>query len=385
MKAVHFGAGNIGRGFVGLLLRQGGYEVVFSDVADALVDAINAVDSYTVHEAGPGGTDHVVTGFRAVNSRTDPGAVAEEVASADVVTTAVGPTVLRFVAPSIVAGLALRSPDAAPLQVMACENAIGATDLLRREIATAAGADADTLLARAVFANTAVDRIVPAQPADGGVDVTVEPYFEWAIEAGPFGDALPNIPGAHFVDDLAPYIERKLFTVNTGHAATAYFGARAGIERISDALADPAIAASVSAALEETSAVLVAEHGLDPADLAAYRAKILDRFRNPALVDTVQRVGRQPLRKISRHERFVGPAAMAAERDLPTDALVAAVSAALEFDDPADEQSVQMQELLRADDAASFTARTTGLDPEHPLFPRVRDAVAARQQHLSAG
>lgn len=182
MKAVHFGAGNIGRGFVGLLLREGGYEVVFSDVADALVDAINAVDSYTVHEAGPGGTDHVVTGFRAVNSRTDPAVVAEEVASADVVTTAVGPTVLRFVAPSIVAGLALRSPDAAPLQVMACENAIGATDLLRREVVTAAGPDAETLLARAVFANTAVDRIVPAQPEGSGVDVTVEPYFEWAIE-----------------------------------------------------------------------------------------------------------------------------------------------------------------------------------------------------------
>ena len=382
MKAVHFGAGNIGRGFVGLLLRQGGYEVVFSDVADALVDAINAVDSYTVHEAGPGGTDYVVTGFRAVNSRTHPGAVAEEVASADVVTTAVGPTVLRFVAPSIVAGLALRSPDAAPLQVMACENAIGATDLLRREIATAAGADADTLLARAVFANTAVDRIVPAQPADGGVDVTVEPYFEWAIESGPFGANLPNIPGAHFVDDLAPYIERKLFTVNTGHAATAYFGARAGIERISDALADPAIAASVSAALEETSAVLVAEHGLDPDDLAGYRATILDRFRNPALIDTVQRVGRQPLRKISRHERFVGPAAMAAERGLPTEALVAAVSAALEFDDPADEQSVELQQLLRTEDPDALTTRTTGLDPEHPLFRSVRDAVAARQHGL---
>ncbi|MDF2561371.1 MAG: mannitol-phosphate 5-dehydrogenase [Microbacterium sp.] len=384
MKAVHFGAGNIGRGFVGLLLREGGYEVVFSDVADALVDAINAVDSYTVHEAGPGGTDHTVTGFRAVNSRTDPAAVAEEVATADVVTTAVGPTVLRFVAPSIVAGLALRSPDAAPLQVMACENAIGATDLLRSEVAAAAGADAETLLSHAVFANTAVDRIVPAQPEGGGVDVTVEPYFEWAIETGPFGGTLPNIPGAHFVDDLAPYIERKLFTVNTGHAATAYFGARARIDRISDALADPAIAASVSAALEETSAVLVAEHGLDPADLAEYRATILDRFRNPELVDTVQRVGRQPLRKISRHERFVGPAAMAAERGLPTAALVAAVSAALEFDDPADEQSVELQALLRTEDPAAFTAHATGLDPEHPLFPAIRAAVAARQQHLGA-
>lgn len=385
LKAVHFGAGNIGRGFVGLLLHEGGYELVFSDVADALVDAINEVDSYTVREAGPGGRNHVVTGFRALNSRTDPDAVAAEIASADVVTTAVGPTILRFVAPSIVAGLALRSPDAAPLQVMACENAIGATDTLRAEVEKAAGADAAELLSRAVFANTAVDRIVPAQPAGGGVDVTVEPYFEWAIESGPFAGEQPRIPGAHFVDDLAPYIERKLFTVNTGHAATAYFGARAGIERISDALADPDIAARVSAALEETSAVLVAEHGLDPAELAEYRAKILDRFRNPELVDTVQRVGRQPLRKISRHERFIGPAAMAAERGLPTVALVGAVTAALEFEDADDEQAVELQRRLRDEDALAFTTDATGLDPEHPLFPAVRDAVVSRQTALRAG
>ncbi len=385
MKAVQFGAGNIGRGFVGLLLAEGGYEVVFSDVAEALVDAINAVSEYTVHEVGPGGVDRVVTGFRAVNSKADPDAAADEVATADVVTCAVGPTVLRFIAPTIVEGLARRSPDAAPVKIMACENAIGATDLLRAEIEQVAGADAPDLLNRAVFANTAVDRIVPAQPAGAGVDVTVEPYFEWTIEAGPFGGDLPSIPGAHFVDDLAPYIERKLFTVNTGHAATAYFGARAGVERISDALADAEIAAAVTAALEETSAVLAAVHGLDPADLADYRATILDRFRNPALVDTVQRVGRQPLRKISRHERFIGPAASAAEHGLPTDALVAAVGAALDFDDADDPQAVELQQLLRTDDARTFTTRTTGLEPEHPLFPAVEAVVQSRQEALRAG
>lgn len=382
LKAVHFGAGNIGRGFVGLLLHQGGYEVVFSDVADGLVDAIAAADRYTVHEAGPGGVDHVVTGFRALNSRVDPDGVAAEVASADVVTTAVGPNVLRFVAPTIVAGLARRGDDLPPLQVMACENAIGATDTLRDEIAAAAGDDAAALLARAVFANTAVDRIVPAQPEGSGIDVTVEPYFEWAIEAAPFGDAPPRIPGAHFVDDLAPYIERKLFTVNTGHAATAYLGARAGHERISEALADPAIADAVGAALEETSAMLAAVHGLDPVDLAAYRATILDRFRNPELVDTVQRVGRQPLRKLSRHERFVGPASAAAERGLATDALVAAMGAALAFDVADDEESVRMQEMLRTLGADEFTTMVTGLEPGHPLFPAVRDTVAARQAQL---
>jgi mannitol-1-phosphate 5-dehydrogenase len=382
MKAVHFGAGNIGRGFVGLLLHEGGYELVFSDVAAPLVDAINHVDRYTVHEVGEGGRDTVVTGFRAVNSAEHPDKVIDEIAGANVVTTAVGPTILKFVAPHIVAGLALRDPSSPPLQIMACENAINATDLLRDEIKALAGDAWDALAGRAVFANTAVDRIVPAQPEGAGVDVTVEPFYEWAIERPPFGDDPPNIPGAHFVDDLAPYIERKLFTVNTGHATTAYFGAQAGIESIADALADPGVAARVEAALEETSALLAAKHGLDPDDLAAYRSTILARFRNKALPDTVWRVGRQPLRKLSRHERFVGPAAQAAERGLGVAALVAAMGAALAFDDTEDAQSVDLQRMLREQDAASLTASVTGLEPGHPLFPKVQAVVAARQADL---
>ncbi|KTS90869.1 mannitol-1-phosphate 5-dehydrogenase [Microbacterium testaceum] len=383
MKAVHFGAGNIGRGFVGLLLHEGGYDLVFSDVSAALVSAINDASSYTVHEVGEGGVDKEVTNFRAIDSSVDAEALVDEIATADVVTTAVGPTILKFVAPHIVAGLALRDPALAPLQVMACENAIGATDQLREHMVELAGESWDALASRAVFANTAVDRIVPAQ-AQGGVDVTVEPFYEWAIERPPFGDTPPHIPGAHFVDDLEPYIERKLFTVNTGHATTAYFGAQAGIDRISDALADPTIAAKVEAALEETSALLVEKHELDADVQGEYRATILRRFRNAALPDTVWRVGRQPLRKLSRHERFVGPAAEAVERGLPVDALVAAMAAALEFRDAEDVQAVDLQRMLRDLDAEAFTSAVTGLEPSHPLFARVVEIVAARQAAIGA-
>ncbi len=384
MKAVHFGAGNIGRGFVGLLLHEAGYEVVFSDVAAPLVDAINAASEYTVHEVGDGGRDLTVTGFRAVNSQSDPEKVVAEIADADVVTTAVGPTILRFVAPHIVAALTARDAGLPPLQVMACENAINATHLLRDEVVAAAGDAWPQIAGRAVFANTAVDRIVPGQPEGAGIDVTVEPFFEWAIERGPFGDAAPEIPGAHFVDDLAPYIERKLFTVNTGHAATAYLGAQAGIEKISDALADPSIEAAVAKALEETSGILLAKHEFDAADLADYRATIIGRFRNPALPDTVWRGGPQPLRKLSRKERFIGPAAEAAERGLPTAGLETAIAAALAFHDPEDAQSVDMQRLLAERDAAAFTAEVTGLEPEHPLFDRIRALVETRQASPAA-
>jgi mannitol-1-phosphate 5-dehydrogenase len=383
--AVHFGAGNIGRGFVGLLLHNAGYRLVFADVAAPLIDALNATPSYTVHEVGEGGADHAVDGYTAVNSATDEAGLIERIAGADIVTTAVGPNILKFVAPAIARGIAARADGAGPLAVMACENAINATDILEREIRAAAaaeGLDDGAVDARAVFANTAVDRIVPNQEPGGGLDVRVEPYFEWAIERGPFGGSAPEIPGVTWVDSLGPYIERKLFTVNTGHASAAYFGRRAGAAKISDALADPEVRAKVEAVLAETKALLVAKYGFAPEQQQAHVEKILGRFANAELPDTVERVGRAPLRKLSRHERFVGPAAELAERGMPADALLEAMGAALAFDAHDDEEAVRLQALLASGASdADLAEEVTGLEAGHPLH----DAVVALVADARAG
>lgn len=371
MKAVHFGAGNIGRGFVGLLLHEAGYEVVFADVADALISQLAVADSYRVHEVGETPAVRTVDNFRALNSGSQEDAVVAEIATADVVTTAVGPHILKFVAPVIAKGIAARAAGLAPLQVMACENAINATDILKSEITAQWDPAAGDLAAAAVFANTAVDRIVPNQEAGQGLDVTVETFYEWVIDRTPFGDHQPVIPGATFVDDLGPYIERKLFTVNTGHASAAYFGFDAGLEKISDAMADQDVAADVRAVLDETKELLVAKHGFNRDEQEAYVQKILGRFTNPYLPDTVNRVGRAPLRKLSRHERFIGPAAELAERGIVPEALLGAMAAALRFNDPADAEAVELGQILASSSPEDATARITGLEPTHPLFPAV--------------
>ena len=380
--AVHFGAGNIGRGFVGLILHRAGYQVVFADVVDELIDALNATPSYRVREVGLESGEEVVDNYRAVNSRHDEPAVVAEIAAADIVTTAVGPRVLEFVAPPIAAGLRQRAAGAAPLAVMACENAINATDVLAGHIRSAVPeAEWPAVAAKAVFANTAVDRIVPAQAADAGLDVTVETYFEWAIERPPFGGGEPSIPDATWVDDLAPYIERKLFTVNTGHATTAYHGFARGIKKLSDALADDAVRSAVEGVLGETKRLLVAKHDFSDEAQQAYVDKILQRFANPYLPDTVDRVGRQPLRKLSRHERLIGPAAELAERGVRPQHLLATVDAALSFDVPDDPESVELQRLLRTVPAAEATERICGLTPADPLYA---DVLAVLERRVGA-
>lgn len=377
MKAVHFGAGNIGRGFVGLILHNAGYEIVFADVNADLIDTIKAASSYTVNEVGEEPATEVVDNFRAVNSATELEALIAEIATADIVTTAVGPTILRFVAPAIAQGLLARDAGLPKLAVMACENAINATQLLATEVAANLSPEQwDAVREHAIFADTAVDRIVPNQAPGQGLDVTVETFFEWVINATPFGDDVPSIPGATFVEDLAPFIERKLFTVNTGHATAAYFGFAAGHHKLSDALADPAVAAAVEAALQDTKTLVVEKHGFTDEQQQAYLEKTLKRFGNPYLTDTVDRVGRQPLRKLSRHERFIGPAAELAERGHVPSGLLAAIGAALRFDVPEDPQSVELKQKLAELSPEQFVTEVTGLDGTHPLYPAVLAVVA---------
>ncbi|MGX1163330.1 D-mannitol 1-phosphate 5-dehydrogenase [Arthrobacter sp. SLBN-100] len=383
MKAVHFGAGNIGRGFVGLLLHDAGYEVVFADVAEELINQLAKADSYAVHEVGENPAVRTVDNFRALNSNTQEAELIAEIATADIVTTAVGPHILKFVAPVIARGIVARGPELAPLQVMACENAINATDILAKEVASQPGAAAGALDGKAVFANTAVDRIVPNQEAGQGLDVTVETFYEWVIDRTAFGGSAPVIPGATFVDELSPYIERKLFTVNTGHASAAYFGFEAGLEKISDAMADQDVAEDVRAVLEETKQLLVSKHGFSNDEQEAYVQKILVRFSNPYLPDTVNRVGRAPLRKLSRHERFIGPAAELAERGVVPEALLGAIAAALRFNDPADAEATELTRILASSSPADATARITGLEPDHPLFNAVSTLVEERQAEVA--
>jgi mannitol-1-phosphate 5-dehydrogenase len=374
--AVHFGAGNIGRGFVAQFLHESGYEVVFADVNQELIGALQAQPSYQVLEVGEGAQDHVVDGYRALNSATQEDEVIAAIASAEIVTTAVGARILQYVAPVIAKGLNARDEKLPKLAVIACENAIGGTDILAAEVRKHSPAH------NAIFANCAIDRIVPEQ--HGGLDVTIESFFEWVVDRTPFAGAdgsgeTPDLFGVTWVDDLEPFIERKLFTVNTAHAAAAYHGLDRGWVSIREALATPELQAEVRAVLAETKTLLCEKFGFSEETQQAYIEKTLKRISNPDLPDTCERVGRGPLRKLSRHERFIAPAAALVERGHTAWDLLNAMGAALRFDVPEDAESVELQALLASGASATdISATITGLEPEHPLFPFVVEVVQLR-------
>lgn len=377
-KAVHFGGGNIGRGFVAEFLHESGFEVVFIDVMDNIIDALKNTPSYQVTEVSEvGETTKTIHNYRAINSKKNEGDVVKEIATADVVTCAVGPNVLKFIAPVIAKGIDARK-EPKPVAVIACENAIGATDTLHGFIKDNTDPDrVKTLYDRARFANSAIDRIVPNQPPDAGLNVKIEKFYEWVVEKTPFSDyGHPDIPAIHWVDNLEPYIERKLFTVNTGHATAAYYGYNAGKKTIYEALSDEKIRERIRSVLDETATLIVAKHGISPEEQRNYVDTIIRRISNPHLEDVVDRVGRAPLRKLSRKERFIGPASQLAERGEKVDALLGSIEMALRFQNvPGDDESVELAKILKELSAEDATSRLTGLEKDHPLYPRVVKVV----------
>ncbi|EAL93361.1 hypothetical protein KXW98_001125 [Aspergillus fumigatus] len=382
-KAIQFGGGNIGRGFVAEFLHEAGYEVVFIDVVDKIIDALKSTPSYEVTEVSEEGEKtKTITNYRAINSKTNEEDVVKEIGTADVVTCAVGPNVLKFIAPVIAKGIDARTASK-PVAVIACENAIGATDTLRGFIEQNTDKDRlSSMSERARFANSAIDRIVPNQPPNAGLNVRIEKFYEWTVEQTPFGEfGHPDIPAIHWVDDLKPYIERKLFTVNTGHATTAYYGHMRGKKMIADALADAEIRQIVHKVLEQTAKLITTKHEITEQEQNEYVDTIVKRMSNPFLEDNVERVGRAPLRKLSRNERFIGPASQLAEKGLPFDALLGSIEMALRFQNvPGDEESAELAKILKEMSAEEATGKLTGLEKHHPLYEPVQNVIAKVQK-----
>ncbi|MFI8712468.1 mannitol-1-phosphate 5-dehydrogenase [Brevibacillus brevis] len=374
MLAVHFGAGNIGRGFIGQLLQKAGYEIAFVDVNAALVDELNERKMYRVQLATTGKPESVVEGVRAINGQ-DVAAVAEAIATADLVTTAVGPNILPHIAGAIAAGITQRlTVHAKPLNVIACENMIGGSEKLKEHVYEHLTESVQAQAAQWIgFPNAAVDRIVPLQQHADKLLVMVEQFFEWVVDSSQMVGEVPAIEGVTYVEALAPYIERKLFTVNTGHAVIAYLGYQLGMKTIDEAMRDDRIVQATRGALQETGALLAAKYGFDPQVHRQYVEKILGRYTNPLLSDDIVRVARSPIRKLSQHDRLVGPALQCMEKGMNASYLGLAIAAALAFDYPEDAESARIQASLKEFGWENTLHNCTGIPAGHPLEEIVRE------------
>ncbi|HDR1907164.1 TPA: mannitol-1-phosphate 5-dehydrogenase [Pasteurella multocida] len=385
MKALHFGAGNIGRGFIGKLLADSGIQVIFADVNDHVIEQLKTQQTYPVKIVGDRlNVIETVSNVTGVNSKNETDIIAcfTEV---DLVTTAVGPNVLKIISSTIAKGLSarFRAGNTRPLNIIACENMVRGTSFLKDNVFSYLTPEeqqqAETQIG---FVDSAVDRIVPPVQFDptNPLLVTVEEFSEWIVDKAQFKGTIPAITGMEQTDNLMAFVERKLFTLNTGHATTAYLGKLKGHQFVKDSIDDPDIREAVKATMQESGAVLIKRYGFDPHAHAAYIEKILTRFANPYLQDDVDRVGREPLRKLSYNDRLIKPLRGTLEYGLPNQHLIQTIASALAYRNENDPQAVELAQLLQQDALESAVKKITEMT-ESNIVQQIVTAYNALQKN----
>jgi mannitol-1-phosphate 5-dehydrogenase len=322
MKAVLFGAGSIGRGFIAELLTESGIEVVFVDINKPLVDAINKQGCYKQVIVGNKTKEKIISNVRAIES-IDTQHVINEICDCDLISTSVGANVLCTIAPVIAQGLAKRweRKKYTPVNILICENLHKADDFLKSELLRHLPENYHTKLDELVgLPVTSIGRMIPAVPEEIAKNnpstVYVEPYRYLPYDSASVKGIMPDIPAAIPYSPFEYYTERKLFVHNMGHFICALYGHLFGYSYVWESITNPVIAYFVRTAMSYSALALSKKHNADYIELMEHVEDLLYRFSNKELGDTIERVLRDLPRKLSPDERLHGAVSLCEKQNV---------------------------------------------------------------------
>lgn len=197
-----------------------------------------------------------------------------------------------------------RTAGIAPFAVMCCDNVPHNGHVTRDAVCGLAALSDPELSAwirdNVAFPNSMVDRITPATGPreralaesfgiEDAAPVTCEPFRQWVMEDDfPAGRPALEKVGVTFTDAVDRFETMKIRILNGGHAIIAYAAGLRDIEYVHEAMADSRIRAFLDKI--ETDEILPILPPVPDTDLTAYKAKILERFSNPEVADTIRRL-----------------------------------------------------------------------------------------------
>ena len=386
MKAVMYGGGNIGRGFIGMLFSMSGYEVTFIDVAQPVIDGLNRDGRYPVRiVSNEGHEDIEVEHVRAVNGN-DREAAAEAIAEADVMATAVGVNVLKFIVPNLAEGIRRRrARQGGPLNIIICENLMDANRVLEKLLkAELTKEEAAWLDENIGLVEASIGRMVPVQTeemkAGNPLRVCVERYGFLPVDKAAFRGEIPEIKNMVPYEPFDYYIRRKLYVHNMGHAVCAYLGLYTHREYIYEAIEDSCIQNIVQNAMLESALALSKAYQMPVELLVRHFQDLLSRFKNQALKDTCARVGGDPKRKLSHTDRLIGSSLLCLERGVqPVFISVGTAGAVYEYIREAGAQQCVKEARQVLSRISDLEKDSPLLDLVLPLYQRYVDGVSVRE------
>lgn len=369
------GAGSTGRGHLGELAFEAGWGLVFVDKDAGLVGRLNEAGRYTVDLYGPAHHRSMVVDRLCAYHTSDTDEIIAASLDVPLVLTAVFSHNLHEVAPLVAALIGARAREgiATPLNVVCCENMQDSSSMLRAQVMPRLSpAESAYAEGHVGFPDCMISRVVPL-PAEDPLHLVAEDYNEWTVDASRFVGPPVDLPCMELVDNQAARLARKFFMHNGAHAVCGYMGFHRGHTFIHEAVADSVVLERVLGAIDELAPIVARRYGLDPQPVREYGLELGARGAIAQMRDLVLRVVRDPLRKLSRHERLTAPAVMAIEYGLPCEHLVQTIAAALHYHHKDDPQSLAMRARLETEGTAAIPD-ILGLPAEHRLVAMVREA-----------
>jgi len=400
-RVMILGAGSTGRGHLGELAFEAGWDLVLVDKDADLVSRLSEAGRYTVDLYGP--TSHrsvIVDRLRAYHV-DDVAGVLSDCLDLPLILTSVFSHNLPQIAPLVARIIQARAASgvATPLNIVCCENMQDSSSMLRSLVMPLLGKTGDShrfgpggalgpdhfaeiggcpRFPQVGFPDCMVSRVVPLATEDP-LCLVAEDYNEWTVDATRFVGPPVDLPCMELVTNQAARLARKFFMHNGAHAVCGYFGFHRGHTYIHEAVADPVVLERVVGAIGELAPVVARRYGLDPESVREYGLELGGRGAVAQIRDLILRVVRDPLRKLSRQERLTAPALMALEYGLPCGNLVHSMAAVLHYYHEDDPQAVTMRARLAADGPAAVP-EFLELPADHPLVHMVQQAYQEWEQ-----
>jgi mannitol-1-phosphate 5-dehydrogenase len=333
-KLVLFGAGKIGRSFIGQLFSRGGYEVVFIDVDKQMIDELNLRRNYNVIIKSDKKEEILnIKNVRGVHADNAP-YVIKELVNAEIVAVSVGLNGLAKVIPLLAKGLEERQQisNSSALDIIIAENMRNAEEYFRTELIKYLPENYPINEIVGLI-ETSIGKMVPIMQKKHFkkdiLQIFAEPYNTLILNKKAFKNPIPDINGLAPKENMKAWVDRKLFIHNLGHSATAYIGYLYNPELIylHEVLAIPGVFRNVRETMTQAADILLKKYPgeFTSQDLDEHIDDLLKRFQNVALGDTIFRVGCDLKRKLGPEDRLSGAINSALEFNLPYDNILCAL------------------------------------------------------------
>lgn len=318
---------------------------------------------YTVRMISDNPRDFVISDYRVfhIDEKT---AISEAIVKCDMVITAVLAGNLAGVAPVLAEGLSCRIMDKSrdPLNIIAAENMNEGSSALWSLTSKYLSIEERKAYGHLFgFPNSMVARVVPR--SSDPLVIPAEDYNEWTAELPARVGDPPSLNGLEWVPNQEARLKRKLYIHNTGHAVCAYLGVLKGYAFIHEAAQDKWVLSHVRKSIVESGRAVSKAYGFGESEVMAYASNLLDRLPKDALPDSIDRVIREPIRKLGISDRFIGPLELCERYGLPLDGLCLGIAAVLAAN-TMDAEGLKLASIVRNKGPVTALSEVSGYTPD---------------------